>query len=258
MPRAAGRLLPERVRPSSVPIGSGAVGAAMPVWARRPPSDGLPPSAIPTEREVVKALEASGEPEPDDEFRSLSNGGGSAGATPAQSPTATAMGLSASLTVIPDAYTDSATQSVKNNTFRVTWSGGAKEDYSIVQWVKGYMKKANGKPFKTTQYGKKTDIDFADFRIDSDDEDPVYRNKPGIRWNYYPEGPEVFSSLDSPGPMYTDDGAGAEAKIDFLTGVYKTADVPTKTTGTISALPLSPLQAWSYHVLVQGGGKFKH
>jgi hypothetical protein len=34
--------------------------------------------------------------------------------------------------------------------------------------------------------------------------------------------------------------------------------VPTTTTGTIAATPLHAFQTWSYHVVVDGGGKFTH
>jgi hypothetical protein len=167
-------------------------------------------------------------------------------------------GPSASLTLTGDTYTDSATESNKEIKFNASWAGGAKEDYLIVQWVKGYMKDPKGKPYKARQYGKLTDIDFADWRIDSVDEDPAYWSNASGRWNYTVDGPDKFSAIDRPGPVYTSDGVGADTKLDYKTAVYKTADVPTKTTGTITATPLSSFQPWSFHVVVQGGGKFKH
>ena len=206
----------------------------------------------------LRAAEDRGVPEPDDEVRwsqappDAGVARPDAGVPPAATPSAT-------LTVTGDSsYTDTATESRKPVRFNVTWSGGKKENYVIVNWLKGYLKKSDGKYLKVKMYGSKVDFNFTGWQVDSQDTDPVYWSDSGGRWNYVVDAADKFHATDNPGPMYTSDGKGAEANLDFKTGVYKAADVPTTTSGTISATPLHSLQPWSYHVLVEGGGKFKH
>ncbi len=164
----------------------------------------------------------------------------------------------ATFTLSGNSYADKGGESRKKIKFNATWKGGVKEDYIIVNWVKGHMKNSSGKPFKAKLYGKLAPIDFADWQVDSPDEDPAYWSLGGTRWRYTVDGPTKFSATDNPGPMGDSDGKGAEAKLDFKTAVYKSADVPTKTSGSISATPLSSFQPWDYHVTVLGGGKFDH
>ncbi len=171
---------------------------------------------------------------------------------------AAAAGPKASLSIGGDRYVDTATESRKNVSFNVTWSGGKKEDYIIVNWVKGYMKNSKGKPFKAKLYGKLVDINFASWMVDSVDADPAYWSKGGVRWRYIVDGPHKFHATDSPGQLSTGDGVGAEAKLDFRTAVYRSADVPTTTTGSLSATPITPFRTWEYHAKVLGGGKFEH
>src|SRR5206468_7396676 len=116
--------------------------------------------------------------------------------------------------------------------------------------------KPKGKAYKVKMYGSLVDFDFASWQVDSQDADPAYWSDSKGRWHYTVDAADKFHATDNPGPMGDADGTGAEAKVDFQTGVYKTADVPT-TTGTISATPLHSLQPWSYHVLIEGPGKFK-
>ncbi len=172
---------------------------------------------------------------------------------------AAATGQHANLNVLGnDKYEDKNNRSVKLVRFDVTWSGGKKEDYIIVNWVKGFMKNAKGKPYKAKMYGKWTDIDFSSWMVDSVDADPAYWSKGSTRWRYYVDGPNKFHALDRPGPLTTSDGVGAEAKLDFRTAVYRSADVPKTTTGSLSATPITPFRTWEYHVKVLGGGKFEH
>ncbi len=263
MTAAARQSLPGGLRPSSVPIDSDAAGGLSPRSESRSLAGDRRPSTFPVKSEV-RAAENVDEPELDDEMRRISNGGGSGSGAPPPPPPpppppiATPKGPSASLALTGNTYTDSATESDKTVKYTATWSGGAKEDYIMVQWVKGYMKNPAGKPYKAKVYGKVAEINFADWVIDSTDEDPAYWSDATGRWTYTIEGPDKFSATDSPGPMYTSDGVGAESKLSYKMAVYKTADVPTKTTGTISATPLSSFQPWDYNVVVQGGGKFKH
>jgi hypothetical protein len=213
----------------------------------------------------ARAAEWDGAPEPDDNQRRSQDAGprdaGPADAGPADAGPADAgtSAPSASFSIAGDgSYADTATESRKTVTFNATWSGGAKEDYIIVQWLKGYMKKPDGTAYKVTMYGSSVDFNFAAFQIDSLDEDPAYASKSGVRWRYSVDGPNKFSSTDSPGPMFDSDGAGAKARVDFKAAVYKSSDVPSKTSGSISATPLSSFATWTYYVNVLGGGKFDH
>lgn len=107
-------------------------------------------------------------------------------------------------------------------------------------------------------YGSQVDFNFTDFQIDSVDADPAYWSAGGTRWNYTVGSGKTFSATDAPGPMFDSDGAGAKAHLDFKIAVYKSADVPATTTGSIAATPLSSWHTWSYYVNVLGGGKFSH
>jgi hypothetical protein len=228
----------EDVRRSRPPYPTRPADVAGPTRPRRSDSSSAQrPSQVP-----VRA-----ESDPD----GITTGGGDTGSGAATTP-------SASLTLSNDTYTDTAEASKKKTFFNATWSGGAREDYVIVNWLKGFQKDDEGKPFPIMMYGKLVDFDFADWQVDSKDEDPAYWSKDGVRWRYNVDGPHKFSAYDTPGPLETADGAGAQAKVSFKTAVYKNADVPATTTGSLAATPLSSFQPWEYNVAVQGGGKFKH
>jgi hypothetical protein len=233
----------------------GFVFSTIPVWPWAATS--------PDPRSTIAAARAaeSGIPEapiPDDEHRLAQAPGLDAGV--AADAGSAAPTLSASISVTGNgSYTDTATSSTKPVKFNVTWSGGAKEDYIIVNWIKGFMKNSSGTPYKVTMFGASVDYDFADWRVDSLDKDPAYWSSGGVRWNYTVDAASKFSATDGPGPMNDSDGKGAEAKVDFKTAVYKSADVGTNVAGpTIAATPLSSFDTWNYHVEVLGGGKFKH
>ena len=230
--------------------------SALPVWPRA--------TAGPAARSSSAATHAaeSGIPEapfPDDEHR-LAQAPGDAGVVASPDAGVAAPTRSATLSVTGNgSYTDTATSSTKPVKFNATFTGGAKEDYIIVNWIKGSMKDSTGKPYKVTMFGASVDYDFATWRVDSLDKDPAYWSSGGVRWNYTVDAPNKFSATDSPGPMNDSDGKGAEAKVDFKTAVYKSADVGTNESGpTIAATPLSTFDTWEYHVQVEGGGKFKH
>lgn len=202
----------------------------------------------------IAALEDQGTPESDDELIRLQSdagvpgGVGDAGApSPAGDAGVAAPKLSPSLSIIgTGAYTDT-TESHKKVTYNATWSGGSKEDYIIVQWVKGFVKHADGTPFKASLYGSQKDVDFADWVIDSVDEDPAYWSDGPVRWRYTVDGPNKFSATDDPVGMKKAWGEGTKARLDFQTAVYKSADVPTTTTGSISATPLTSFENWNYY-----------
>jgi hypothetical protein len=216
--------------------------------------------------EWIRALQDDDATRPEDDLRELQS---DAGAPDARPPTPSPDGgsdagtktpaPSASIAITGDgSYSDTAARSRKSVQFNVSWSGGHQEDFIIVNWVKGYMKDSTGKPFKAKLYGSTADINFADYQIDSPDEDPAYWSDSTGRWTYNVDGADKFSATDSPGPMNNSDGKGAQARLDFKTGVYKSSDVPTTTTGTISATPFGSLVMWTYYVNVLGGGKFDH
>lgn len=226
-------------------------------YRQAPPSASYRPDRAGLERNA----EDEGAPEPDENVRRSLGDGGAGDAGPAAGPAdaGVAAAPSASLTITGDgSYSDTASESRKNVRFNATWSGGNKEDYIIVNWLKGYLKKPDGTPFKVTMYGSSVDFNFADYQVDSIDEDPAYWSSGGVRWRYSVDGANKFSATDSPGPMYDSDGAGAKARVDFKTAVYKSSDVPSKTSGSLSATPLSSFQTWTYYVNVLGGGKFDH
>lgn len=203
-----------------------------------------------------RLAENSDELEGDDETRYAQAPAPAPAPVPAPAPAPVTP--TASLALTGNKYTDTATESRKNIKYNVTWSGGAKEDFVLVQFLKGYLKKPDGTAYKVKMYGSSVDFNFADWQVDSLDEDPVYASTGGTRWNYSVDAADKFSSTDSPGPMYDSDGKGAEAKLDFKIGVYKSADVQKKTSGTISATPITSMEPWSYNVNVLGGGKFSH
>lgn len=248
----------EDVRRSRPPETTRPPGAAGPILPHRSePSNGYPPSQVPVRAEtdpdgvepvegVVNAQSGSG------------SGGGGGSGSGSGSGGRSGSAPSASIALTGDAYTDTATESRKDIKFNATWSGGAQADYVIVQWVKGSIKNDKGKPFKVSMYDKLVDSDFADWQIDSIDADPAYWSKGGVRWNYNVDAPNKFSATDSPGPVKSSWGSGAQAKLSFKTGVYKNADVPNKTTGSIVATPLSSLEPWEYNVTVDAAGKFTH
>lgn len=151
---------------------------------------------------------------------------------------------------------DTATESHKKIRFDVTIpSGVTAGDYALVNKLKGSQKDGSGKAFKVTMYGKTVDFDFKDWQVDSLDEDPVYWSKDGTRWRYN-STPTGFFATDDPGPALSSE-TGAVYAVKFKMGLYKLADLPEKTTGSISATPLAEYD-WQYSVIVDKSGKFSH
>jgi hypothetical protein len=121
--------------------------------------------------------------------------------------------------------------------------------------VKGSMKNGDGKYFKATMYGKQVDANYADWLVDSRDEDPVYWSTDKARWNFRTTSTGFFAT-DDPGPALTSE-TGAIYALKFKMGLYKLSDLPATTTGTISATPLAEYP-WQYSVVVDKSGKFSH
>jgi hypothetical protein len=87
------------------------------------------------------------------------------------------------------------------------------------------------------------------------DADPVYWSDAGGRWNYA-STPHGFYATDSPGPARSSQH-GAEFALQFQMGLYRLADLPATTTGTIGATPLA-MVPWQYSVKVDAAGRFTH
>lgn len=155
-----------------------------------------------------------------------------------------------------DTYTDNASESRKNIKFNVTVpSGLTAKDYALVNFIKGSMKDGSGKYFKVKMYGKTVDANYSSFQVDSVDEDPVYWSDSSARWNYTTT-PTGFYATDSPGPALTSEH-GAVYALKFKIGLFKLADVPTTTSGTIAATAMQEVP-WDYSVVVSDKGTFTH
>jgi uncharacterized protein YcfJ len=163
---------------------------------------------------------------------------------------------SLSLAASNDSYTDTATESRKEIRFDVGIPTGSNAgDYALVNWVKGYMKDGSGTYFKAKMYGSDVDANYADYQVDSVDADPVYWSDTTGRWNYNPTS-SGFYATDNPGPALSSE-QGAEYALNFKMRLYRLADIPTTTSGTISSTPLATVP-WQYSVKVDSSGVFSH
>jgi len=195
-----------------------------------------------------------------DEARRMQDGGAPSTPVPAAPdagvPDAGAPAAKPTLATSNDKYDDNASESRKNIKFEVTVpSGVTARDYALVNFVKGSMKNGAGKYFKATMYGKQVDANYSDWKVDSVDEDPVYWSTSSGRWNFKTSS-TGFYATDSPGPALTSEH-GAIYALRFKIGLFKLADVPTTTTGTIAATPLQEIP-WDYSVVVSDKGTFTH
>lgn len=161
------------------------------------------------------------------------------------------------LSLSGDTYTDSGSKSQKDITFNVKVPSSLKaEDYCLVNKVMGFIKKADGTFAKAILYGTATEVNFATEQVDSVDADPVYWSTSSARRNYIATG-DGFKATDSPGPHDHTYHAKEETALKFHIGVYKLADVPTTTTGTIATTPIQELP-WQYSVKVDAAGAITH
>jgi hypothetical protein len=187
--------------------------------------------------------------------RAASDGGVDGGAAPVPSD-AGAVAAKPSISKSGDSYTDTADESHKKIKFTVSVpSGLTASDYGLVNWVKGSAKNGSGDFFKVKMYGTLVDFNFADFQVDSLDADPIYWSDASARRNYTAET-GGFSATDDPGPAKKTQ-TGAVYAFQFKMGVYKMADVPTTTTGSISATAIDAVN-WDYSVKVSSTGTFSH
>lgn len=176
---------------------------------------------------------------------------------PAPTPAAPAAPATPTLSLSGNSYTDSGNTSHKVIKFNVAVpSGLTATDYALVNKVQGHMKKADGTFHKATLYGSVVDINFPTERVDSVDADPVYWSNSSGRWNYTTVS-GGFNATDDPGPPGYAFSPGDEAALKFKIGLYRLADVPTTTTGTISATPIQELP-WQYSVKADSAGALSH
>ena len=160
------------------------------------------------------------------------------------------------LSLSGDTYTDSATESHKKIKFTATIPAGKDvKDYALVNKLKGSQKSGPSAYFKVKMYGSTVDFNFPSWQVDSVDPDPVYWSDSSARWNYTAES-SGFTATDDPGPALSSE-KGAVYAVNFNVGLYKLADLPVTTSGTISATPLAE-QPWQYSVKVGSDGSFSH
>jgi hypothetical protein len=164
------------------------------------------------------------------------------------------------LSLSNDTYNDSATQSRKKITFKLTVPKGLKrEDYALVNWNKGFYKKGDGTYYKAQDYGTIRDVNFSTWQVDSLDKDPVYWSTAGSRWNYTKSGKRSFTATDDPGQAKATQ-TGSHFKLDFKLQVYRLSDIPKTTTGTLGGAESKAIATvfWKYHVKVSAAGTFSH
>lgn len=166
--------------------------------------------------------------------------------TPAPAPTAKPA-AQPSLSLANDSYTDAGNTSHKNIRFDVSVPAGLTAgEYCLVNKLQGSMRKADGTYHQVQMYGSVVDFNFATEQVDSVDPDPVYWSNATARWNYTATG-SGFYATDDPGPPGYTFNKGDVAAVKFKIGLYRLADVPTTTSGSLSATPIEE-KPWQYSV----------
>ena len=164
-----------------------------------------------------------------------------------------------SITQTSNSYVDTSTESRKNirHAFSPTPTGTAAADhFCFVQRVKGFFRRADGSYFSVTMYGNTVPMNFADWVIDSLDDDPSYGSPPHNA--HSSAGGNVYYVSDSPGPALSSE-IGCVYNVDFTIGIYCTNEVPTSgcaaqpSTGTSFATA-----TWDYKTTVTTNGTFTH
>jgi hypothetical protein len=167
----------------------------------------------------------------------------------APAPTAepAASTLKPSLSLSNDAYVDSGDTSHKRIRFDVTVPIPLDDSKIVlVNKIEGQGKYADGTFWKVRMYGNLVDANFPTIQVDSVDTDPVYWSDSSGRWHYNRTS-DGFYATDNPGPPDYKFNKGDEAKLKFKIGVYWLDEVPTTTSGSISALPIEE-KSWQYSV----------
>jgi hypothetical protein len=163
-------------------------------------------------------------------------------------PAAPAAPAVPTLTVADPSYTDSGSTSTKTVVFNVAVpSGLTATDYALVNKLQGSLRKADGSFYSVRMYGSVVPFNFTTEQVDSVDADPVYASTATSRWNYSTTA-GGFSSNDTPGRVNGVYSPGDVAAVRFKIGLYRMADLPATTTGTIAANPLSEVP-WQFSVV---------
>lgn len=175
--------------------------------------------------------------------------------TPMSSHVASPVAFAQKLSLQNNKYVDKGGTSHKKIKFNATIPKKKnKKDYVIVNWLKGYMKDEKGKPFKVRMYGSLVDFNFKKWQVDSVDKDPAYWSTPKKRWDYNITK-TGFYATDDPNPGYWKDGV--TCNVEFKVGLYKDADVPKTTKGSIKATPIGSLLPWEFKA-TRSKGKITH
>jgi hypothetical protein len=152
------------------------------------------------------------------------------------------------LSLADDSYVDSGKESHKKIRFDVTVPIPLDDTkIALVNNIQGQGKYANGTFWKMRMYGSLVDANFPTMQVDSVDVDPVYWSSATGRWNYNRTSTGFYATDDPGPPGYTFD-KGDETKFKFKIGLYWLDDLPTTTSGSISATPIEE-KSWQYSVV---------
>ena len=164
-----------------------------------------------------------------------------------------------SITQTSNSYVDTSTESRKNirHAFSPAPSGATAADhFCFVQRVKGFYRRADGSYFSVTMYGNTVPMNFADWVIDSLDDDPSYGSPPHNA--HSSAGGNVYYVSDSPGPALSSE-TGCVYNVDFTIGIYCTNEVPTSGCSAQPSTGTSFSTAtWDYKTSVTTNGTFTH
>jgi hypothetical protein len=156
--------------------------------------------------------------------------------------------LAPTLSLANDSYTDSGNTSHKHIGFNVSVPVPLDATrFALVNKIQGTGKRADGSFWKMHMYDHRVDANFPTTQVDSIDADPVYWSSPTARWNFT-NTTAGFSATDDPGPPDYIFENGDVTRFKFKIGVYRMSDLPTTTTGSLSATPLAE-QDWQYSVV---------
>jgi hypothetical protein len=165
--------------------------------------------------------------------------------------------ISGAVSVSDDTYIDSAADSRKKIRFNATTLFRDPTQFALVNWIKGSMLDGTGAPFNVTMYGSTVPANFPGWQVDSVDTDPVYWSAPSSRWNFNTSH-TGFWATDSPGPALSTE-LGAVYDLNFRIGLYRMADLPATTSGTLGSASALAEKPWRYSVRVDPvSGKFTH
>lgn len=146
-------------------------------------------------------------------------------------------------------YVDTATTSRKTIRFNVYIPQGLNmRDYALVNFISGEILRMPGPAHPNVRmYGNLVPFNFPSQQVDSVDADPIYWSDASGRWNYNIAG-RTFWATDSPGRSTGLFNPGDVADLDFRIGVYRLADLPATTTGTVGSARAITSAGWRFSV----------